>query len=128
MRSGPWPRREQPWFELSFVPPQLPERIETTKWYREFDFDPAASIGQVHAPVLLVLAERDPWIPTGETELVWSTHCPCELTVVRIPNSNHFMAATTDPTHDLDAEPVAPEYMQRLVTWLKEQGEVVESE
>jgi hypothetical protein len=113
--------REQPWFELSFEPPELPERLETTKWYHELDFDPVPAIEQVRVPVLLLLAERDPWIDTTETERVWRSHCPGDLTVLRIPDSNHFMAATTDPASDLDAEPVVSEYSNRLVTWLREQ-------
>lgn len=110
--------RSEPWFELTYLPPEPPRDVKSSKWYYQFAFDPAASIARVNAPVLLVFGERDPWIPIGESIAAWKSRTKGELTVRRIPGANHFMAGTTEPAHDLDAEPVSEEYTRVVTDWL----------
>src|SRR5215470_15631102 len=55
--------RSEAWYPLAFIPSELPRDIKNSKWYYQFSFDPAESITKIKAPVLLLFAERDPWIP-----------------------------------------------------------------
>jgi hypothetical protein len=108
----------QPWFPLAFVPSQPPPDVRKSKWYFQFSFDPADSIAKIRAPVLLLYAERDPWIPIDDSIAVWKARSAAEPTIRRIPGTNHFMAATTNPAHDTDTEPQSEEYTRVLTEWL----------
>lgn len=110
--------KSEPWYKLAAVPDELPRDVRTTKWYYQFAFDPAASIAKVRAPVLLLHAERDPWIPIDQCRFAWKARSPAPLTIRTITGANHFMAATTDPAHDMDPEPVSAEYTRVMVEWL----------
>lgn len=113
------PARSEPWYELTYLPPELPRNVKSTKWFYQFAFDPAASIAEVRAPVLLLFAERDPWIPIDQSIAAWKARARTRLTIRRIPGANHFMAGTTDPAHDLDPEPVSGEYTRVMTEWLE---------
>ena len=108
----------EPWFPLAFVPSQPPRDARKTKWYFQFSYDPASSIAKIRAPVLLLYAERDPWIPIDDSIAAWKARSAAELTVRRIPGTNHFMASTTDRAHDLDTDPPSEEYTRVLTEWL----------
>jgi fermentation-respiration switch protein FrsA (DUF1100 family) len=110
--------KPEPWYRLAAVPDELPRDVRTTKWHYQFAFDPAASIAKVRAPVLLLHAERDPWIPIEQCRFAWKAHSPAPLTIRTITGANHFMAATTDPAHDMDPEPVSADYTRVMVEWL----------
>jgi pimeloyl-ACP methyl ester carboxylesterase len=90
--------RSEPWYDLTYLRPELPRDVKSSKWYYQFAFDPATSIAKVKAPVLLLFGERDPWIPVNESTSVWRARARADLTIRRIPGTNHFMAATTDAT------------------------------
>jgi uncharacterized protein len=108
----------KPWFALASLPNRLPKDVRMTKWYYQFDFDPARSIAATTAPVLLLFGQRDPWIPADRSIAAWTSRAAGNVTVERVAGANHFMAATTDPAHDLDAEPVSAEYSQIMADWL----------
>ncbi|HEX9149122.1 MAG TPA: alpha/beta fold hydrolase [Thermoanaerobaculia bacterium] len=110
--------KSEPWYKLAAVPDELPRDVRSTKWYYQFAFDPAASMAKVRAPVLLLHAERDPWIPIEQARFAWKARSPAPLTIRTIPGANHFMAATTDPAHDADPEPISEEYTRAMVEWL----------
>jgi pimeloyl-ACP methyl ester carboxylesterase len=111
--------RSEPWFPLAYLPDEPPPDITQSKWFYQFDFDPADAIARVRAPVLLLFAERDPWIPIDESISIWKKRNPTRLTISKVPGTNHFMAKTTDPAHEADPEPVSPEYDAILTKWLK---------
>lgn len=111
--------RSEPWFPLAFLPEEPPDDITQSKWYYQYDFDPAEAISNVRAPVLLLFAERDPWIPIEQSISIWKKRRPTNLTTLIVPGTNHFMAKTTDPAHEADAEPISGEYTKILVKWLK---------
>lgn len=111
--------RSEPWFPVTFLPEEPPADVKQSKWYYQFDFDPADAIAKVRAPVLLLFAERDPWIPIEPSISIWRKQNPTNLTVSIVPGTNHFMAKTTDPGRDADAEPVSEEYTEILIQWLK---------
>ena len=108
----------EPWFPLAAIPTELPEDVASSKWYYQFAFDPASSIARTSAPVLLLFGQRDPWISAADSIAVWTKRPAGNVTVRKIAGANHFMAATTDPAHDLDAEPVSAEYSGVLTDWL----------
>lgn len=110
--------RSEPWFEMVYLAPELPRDPKSAKWYYQFAFDPAASIAKVRSPVLLLFADRDPWIPVNESITAWQAQARTDPTVHRIPGTNHFMAATTEPAHDADPEPVSEEYTRLMTGWL----------
>jgi pimeloyl-ACP methyl ester carboxylesterase len=110
--------RSKPWFAVSSLPDRLPKNVRTSKWYYQFAFDPGGSIAKTRAPVLLLFGERDPWISAGDSITVWTKRPAGNVTVRKIAGANHFMAATTDPAHDLDAEPVSAEYSRVMTDWL----------
>jgi len=112
--------RSEPWFPLAFLPEEPPDEITQSKWYYQYAFDPTEAISKVRAPVLLLFAERDPWIPIEQSISIWKKHRPTDLTTLIVPGTNHFMAKTTDPAHEADAAPVSPEYDDILIKWLKE--------
>ncbi|HET9886327.1 MAG TPA: alpha/beta hydrolase [bacterium] len=112
--------RSEPWFPLANLPDEPPLDITKSKWFYQFDFDPGDAISRVRAPVLLLFAERDPWIPIDESISIWKKRNPTRITISKVPGTNHFLAKTTDPAHEADPEPVSPEYDAILITWLKE--------
>jgi pimeloyl-ACP methyl ester carboxylesterase len=111
--------RSEPWFPLAFLPEEPPADVKQSKWYYQFDFDPADAIVKVRAPVLLLFAERDPWIPIEPSISIWKKQNPTNLTISIVPGTNHFMTATTDPARDSDAEPISEEYTEIMIQWLK---------
>lgn len=110
--------RSEPWYELTYLRPELPRDVKSSKWYYQFAFDPAASIAKIRAPILLLFADRDPWVPVNESIAAWKARARTDLTVRRIPGTNHFMAGTTEAAHDLDPEPVSGEYTRVMTEWL----------
>ena len=111
--------RTEPWFPLAFLPQEPPDEITQSKWYYQYDFDPAEAISEVRAPVLLLFAERDPWIPIEQSISIWHKRRPTNLTTMIVPGTNHFMAKTIGAAHQSDAEPISGEYSKIFVKWLK---------
>ena len=110
--------RSEPWYQLTDLPPEPPRDVKSSKWYYQFAFDPAESIAQIQAPVLLLFGERDPWIPIERSIFAWKARAKSDPMIRRISGANHFMARTTDAAHDLDPEPVSDEYTRVLTEWL----------
>jgi len=108
----------EPWFPLAALPTGLPEDAASSKWYYQFAFDPTPSIDKTSAPVLLLFGQRDPWIDAAGSIAAWTKRPAGNVTVQKISGANHFMAMTTDPAHDLDAEPVSAEYSRVMADWL----------
>jgi pimeloyl-ACP methyl ester carboxylesterase len=111
--------RAEAWFPLAYLPEEPPPDVMQSKWYFQFDFDPADAISKVRAPVLLLFAERDPWIPIESSMAIWKKKNPKHLTISIVPGTNHFMAKTTDPAHESDPEPVSADYTEIMIQWLK---------
>ena len=110
--------RAEPWYALTSLPTELPRDITSSKWYYQFAFDPAEGIAKTKAPVLLLFAERDPWISMDQSMAAWKTCASGKLTVRKIAGTNHFMAETTDPGRDSSPEPVSAEYSRVMIEWL----------
>jgi uncharacterized protein len=110
--------RTQPWHSLTFLPEEPPRDVRSSKWFYQFAFDPSESIARIRAPVLLLFAERDPWIPIEQSISAWKSRAAADPTVRRITGANHFMAMITEAANDMDSEPVSDIYTQLLTEWL----------
>jgi pimeloyl-ACP methyl ester carboxylesterase len=95
--------RSEPWYELTYLPHEPPRDLRSTKRYHQFAFDPAESIAKVKAPVLLLFADRDPWIPVTSPSPSGKT----EHGLDRSPDTRHesLHGGHHRATHDLDPEP-----------------------
>ena len=83
---------EQPWFDLAWVPRQLPP---AGSW-PDMDFDPHAAIARVRCPVLAFWSSADEWVPIDESIARWRPSG--SLTVVRLPDTTH--EPSPNPTYE----------------------------
>ncbi|HEX5543368.1 MAG TPA: alpha/beta hydrolase [Micromonospora sp.] len=108
----------QPWFPLSYVRRQLPER--PGGWV-DMDFDSAVSIAGLSCPVLLFYGETDEWMPINESIAVWrrtrTANGRPEPTICRLPGYGHELTIGDDS----NLAAVSPLYSKTLLTWLDHQ-------
>jgi uncharacterized protein len=107
--------RDEPWFELTYLPPEMPAG---SSW-DDMDFDPAVHIARVTCPTLLIYGEDEECVPAPDSEAVWRSHGDRDLTVVYLPRCGHFPvvdgAGGPEPT---DTTSFSPAYTDALATWL----------
>jgi hypothetical protein len=105
----------EPWFELAYVRPVLPER---PGFWPNMDFDPVAIFAGVRVPMLLFYGEDDEWQPIDASISAWRKAVALsgndDLTIVRLAGTRH--APTLGDREERDA--IAPEYETRLLAWL----------
>jgi len=109
------------WFPLTYLDVSLPEDPTIEKWYQEMDFDPLPIIQKIEVPVLLLYAERDPWVPIAESIAKWKEYGPKDLSVHQIKDANHFMISIAHAGIRGDEGPLVEEYSEILTRWLKQQ-------
>ena len=99
---------DRPWFELVYLPRELPEGARWT----DMDFDPEPVFAQVRCPVLLFYGEADEWTPIEPSIQAWR-RSNADVEVVRLAGADHT------PTLGGGLEdPISPEYERELVAWL----------
>ena len=107
--------RDEPWFAHAWVPITLGDGI-----WPNMDFDPEPVFARVRVPVLLFYGEDDEWQPIEASIAAWRRAAQRahngDVTIVRLAGTRH--APTHGGREDIDA--VAPEYEQRLVSWMGE--------
>jgi uncharacterized protein len=110
--------RDEPWFELAFVPPDA--SLIDRSWRDEMEFDIRPALGALELPVLLFFGEHDRWIPVAESADVWRAALgpDADLTVVSLPGTGHAATFATDPGDWLEHGRVSPDYERALVGWL----------
>jgi hypothetical protein len=112
--------RDEPWFELSYLPPEMPPPDRT---WDDMDFDPAPHIARVTCPTLLVYGADEECVPAPDSEAVWRSHGERDLHVVHLPGCGHFPvvdgAGRPEPT---DAAEFSPDYTDALTRWLTSDG------
>lgn len=108
--------RIQPWFPCSYLDDDLPENPKETKWYREMDYDPIPIMENLNIPVILIFAERDPWIDIQKSRDVWNKRGPREISVHQIENANHFMKSIKHSGLDGNGGPHPEEYLRILMS------------
>jgi uncharacterized protein len=102
---------EAPWFELAWVPRQLPEPDH----WPDMDFDPGKALGRLPCPVLAFFGEDDEWVPVDASIDRFRSaaeRAGNSLTVARVPGTTHEPVLAASGA-------VSPLYEQTLVSWLK---------
>jgi pimeloyl-ACP methyl ester carboxylesterase len=112
---------KETWFPLAYLDVSLPEDPTIEKWYQEMDFDPLPIIQKIDVPVLLLYAERDPWVPIAESIARWREYGPKDLSIHQIKDANHFMISIAHSGIRGDEGPLVEEYSETLTRWLKQQ-------
>jgi len=113
--------RKETWFPLAYLDVSLPEDPTVEKWYQEMDFDPLTIIRKIDVPVLLIYAERDPWVPIAESIAKWKEYGPKDLSIHQVKNANHFMISIAHSGIRGDDGPLVEEYSDVLIHWLMRQ-------
>jgi len=110
---------EEPWFDLTYLPPQMPPPDEA---WDDMDFDPAADIGRVTCPTLLIYGADEECVPAHESELVWRSTGHRDLTVAYVPRCGHFPvvdgAGQPEPN---DPTSLSADYTAALTAWFTPQ-------
>lgn len=112
---------KETWFPLAYLDVSLPKDPTVEKWYQEMDFDPLPIIQKIDIPVLLLYAERDPWVPIAESIARWREYGPKDLSIHQIKDANHFMISIAHSGIRGDEGPLVEEYSEILTRWLKQQ-------
>jgi len=101
----------EPWFELSFVPAQLPD----PPGWEDMDFDPADLIRRIRCPVLALYGE-DEWVPVEDSVDVWrdAYFSREHLTVCHLPRTEHHPTLNSGRT----ISSISPDYTATVQTWL----------
>lgn len=107
------------WFELTYLPPQMPAPGES---WDDMDFDPAAYIARVTCPTLLIYGADEECVPARDSETVWRSNGRRDLTVVYLPRCGHFpvVDGAGQPEPDGPAS-LSPDYTAALSAWFTAQ-------
>jgi uncharacterized protein len=109
----------EPWFQDAYLNPstELPEDVTKDKWWYEFDYDPIPIWKKIHQPTLFLFAKDDRWVPVEESisKLELATSHLDDVTILQIPETDHLMYQTSDPT----AETISDQYIETMVTWVQ---------
>lgn len=108
----------QPWFDLSYLPEQLPVGEERREAAEFMFFDPTNRLEQVDAPILVLYGDRDDHVPVDDCVTLLRDLGKAQLTVEVLEGVGHFL--THDDDHD--AKRLHHEYADRLVDWLETVG------
>lgn len=108
----------EPWFELAYLPPQLPP---PGSW-ADMDFDPEPVFADVRCPVLLCWGDDDECVPAAAGEQAWrrarATSGAAEPVVVELPRCGHFPAPGVSENADVvPVESFSPAYVAALRDW-----------
>ena len=110
---------EEPWFDLAYLPSRMPPLEEG---WEDMDFDPAAAIGRVTCPTLLLYGADEECVPAPESEAVWRSNGHRDLTVVYLPRCGHLPvvdgAGQPEPN---DPASLSPDYTAALTAWFTPQ-------
>lgn len=110
--------RSRPWFELAWVPDQLPP-LEAVSFPQLFDFDPTEPLAEVDCPVLAIWGSEDAEVPPGTGQQIVEevradarTPTRCEL----LDGVGHILT-TNDVTQP---EALHPNYEALVTGWLRD--------
>lgn len=103
--------RGEPWWDLAFLPGELPAAEDRTAWLAEMDFDPIPVFAAVRVPTIAFYGADDEWTPVGPSVRAWRRAQGGAAEVVVIPGASHDLT--------LSDGRLAPPYEERLVSWLE---------
>jgi pimeloyl-ACP methyl ester carboxylesterase len=101
----------EPWWDLAFLPSELPDADARRAWIAEMDFDPLPIFRQVRVPTLLFYGTDDAWSPVPASVEAWREARGDRVDIVLVEGASHEM---TMPDGSL-----APVYSQALLRWLR---------
>jgi pimeloyl-ACP methyl ester carboxylesterase len=107
--------RQEPWFDLTYLPSQMPPPDES---WDDMDFDPAVHIARIGCPTLLIYGADEECVPARESEAVWREFGERDLTVAYLPGCGHFpvVGGSGRPEPD-DLTGISPHYTAALIDW-----------
>jgi pimeloyl-ACP methyl ester carboxylesterase len=93
-----------------------PELAFEPVWWRENDFDPAATLQSLRMPVLALFGSRDNVVPIAENAFLMASHLAAapDFTVQIVPDADHGMSLVDDR--------VSPIYLRAMIDWLAARG------
>jgi pimeloyl-ACP methyl ester carboxylesterase len=102
--------RAKPWWDLAYLPSELPDTEGRREWIAEMDFDPWPVFARVAVPTLLFYGTDDAWTPVDESVKAWRQASDAAVDVVLIEGATHEL---TMPDGSL-----SPIYEDRMLEWL----------
>ena len=104
----------EPWWELTFLPDQLPPPPEADavrqELAEEMFFEPEPVFAGVRVPTLLFYGDDDSWTPVGPSIEAWRRARGDDAEVVVLPDTGH------EPINR--AGQISHDYEQKLVEWV----------
>ncbi len=98
------------WWDLAFLPSELPDADGRRAWIAEMDFDPRPVLAHVAVPALLFYGTDEAWTPVDESVQAWRKARGDAAEVVRIEGASHELRM---PDGSL-----SPIYEERMLEWL----------
>lgn len=120
--------KTKPWFRYLYMGEKVSDRA-VSRWRKEIEHDPMATLEAVKAPTLIIYGATDPVVPvaTSIARLRSLQRSRSNLTVAVIAGADHGMQthvpakALLDPDKASELTPDAPEYFALLGSWLTAQ-------
>jgi pimeloyl-ACP methyl ester carboxylesterase len=102
--------QREPWWELAFLPAELPDERGRQAWIAEMDFDPVPYMETDDVPTLLFYGQDDAWSPVDASVEAWRKARSDVPEIRIIPGASHDL--------ELRDGQLAPDYERQLVAWL----------
>lgn len=119
----------KPWFQYIYMGKTFKDPGQS-RWAKEIQHDPLATLDKVRQPALVIYGTADPWVPvkTSVERLRASARQHPNIEVAVIKGADHSMATTVshadqiDPVLSAREAPDSAEYFSLLGAWLAKQG------
>ncbi|HEY3949163.1 alpha/beta hydrolase family protein [Phenylobacterium sp.] len=121
--------KTKPWFGLLYMSPAVGDRA-TSRWRREIEHDPMATLEAVKVPMLVIYGATDPVVPVATSVEKLKAVAPKlpNMEVAVIAGADHEMQTKVpakdllDPAKAALGTPDSTEYFGLLTSWLTKQG------
>jgi pimeloyl-ACP methyl ester carboxylesterase len=119
----------RPWFQYIYMNKTF-KNPDESRWAKEIQHDPLATLDKVRQPALVIYGTADPWVPVKKSveRLRASAGKHPNIDVAVINGADHSMATTVsqadqiDPVLSSKEAPDSAEYFGLLGAWLAKQG------